>query len=62
VRAFHDEWVTREVGDTIPWQAGSYPYGGIEQHFRWGTVGSYLHPQDSGASIVITYGRAGAGR
>ena len=57
VRRFHDAWVTDRVGETTPWNPSSAPCGGIERDYRWGTIGSYLHPQDGAASMTITYGR-----
>lgn len=56
-RRFHDEWVTSQVGETTAWNPSSYPYGGIERKYRWGTIGSHVHPQDGAASITIAYGR-----
>lgn len=56
VRRFHDEWVEQRVGSAKPWNAGSFPLGGIERRFRWGTIGSHVHPQDLAASITISYG------
>lgn len=56
VRAFHDRWVVDHVGETTPWHPSDHPYGGIERSFDWGTVGSYLHPQDGAATVVISYG------
>jgi hypothetical protein len=58
VRAFNDEWVTAHVGATTTWNPSSYPYGGIERELPWGTVGSYLHPQDGAATITIAYEHA----
>jgi hypothetical protein len=55
VRAVHDRWVAEHVGETTAWHPDAHPYGGIERSFDWGTVGSYLHPQDSAATITISY-------
>jgi len=55
VRAWHDAFLAERLGKGVPWNGGAYPYGGVEYTLWWGTVGSYVHPQDSGAVIVLAY-------
>ena len=56
-RAFHDEWLAARLGRGKAWQPGSYPFGGVEHRRRWGTVGSYLIPQDLDVKIEFRYRR-----
>ena len=54
-RAFHDGFLAERLGPGRPWQPEEYPYGGVEYDLRWGTLGSYLHPQDQNAHILLHY-------
>lgn len=55
VRAWHDAFLAERLGQGRPWHAASYPYGGVEYERPWGTLGSYVMPQDGDATIVATY-------
>ena len=55
LRRFHDGWLERQLGPGSPTHAGAFPYGGTEYRFRWGTIGSYLHPQDGNGNITLGY-------
>ena len=55
LRAWHDAFLAARLGPGRPVQAHADPYGGVEYAFAWGTLGSYLPPQDAGAHIVLAY-------
>jgi hypothetical protein len=54
-RTWHDAFLAERLGRGKPWHEGAFPYGGVEYRMPWGTVGSYVHPQDMVATIVLAY-------
>jgi hypothetical protein len=54
-RAFHDAWLRRALGWRRLLQRPRSTSVGVAYRYRWGRVGSFLHPQDMNPVIVLSY-------